>query len=210
MKQLNNADLLQTYLKKYDILSLFETQNLNFRLYEYERNEVLNFIKDSTQYLQFLVEGEAQIYSVRENGSRYPLCYVTPLTLLGDMEFSGEHTLPFLVEVTKKVHCIELNLQECRDELLNDNTFLRYLLHSIARKNALTIRFDASFATLEERFLYYLKHDCPDAAMHSVSVAATHLHCSRRQLQRILKQLTEQKIIEKYGKGSYRIPLPNA
>lgn len=205
MKQLNDRTLLQSYLEQYQIASLFETEHLNFRLYEYERSEVLNFIKDSTQYLQFFVKGEAQIYSVRHDGSRYPLCYVEPLTLLGDMEFCGEHTLPFLVEATKKVHCVELNLSECRRELLNDNTFLRYLLHSIARKTALTIRFDASFATLEERFLYYLEHDCANHTMHSVEVAATHLHCSRRQLQRILKQLQEKNQIEKCGKGIYRL-----
>ena len=84
---------------------------------------------------------------------------------------------------------------------LNDKT----PLHSIARKTALTIRFYASFATLEERFLYYPGHDCANHTMHSVEVAATHLHCSRRQLQRILKQLQEKNQIEKCGKGIYRL-----
>lgn len=205
MRQLNNETLLQHYLNQYGILSLFDTKNLQFRLYEYEKKEVLTFLKDSSQCLRFLVEGEAQIYSVREDGSRYPLCYVTPMTLLGDMEFCGEHTLPFLVETTKKVRCIELNLQECRSSLLNDNTFLRFLLRSIAKKTALTVRFDASFSTLEARFLYFLEHDCENQTMHGVEIAATHLHCSRRQLQRILKQLTEQGKIKKCGKGIYHL-----
>lgn len=205
MRKINDAELLQSYIETYEIQTLFDTQDLTFCLYEYERGEVLNFIMDSTEHLLFLVDGEAQIYSVREDGSRYPLCYITPLTLLGDMEFCGEHSLPFLVEATKKASCVELSLHSCRDRLLNDNTFLRYLLGSITRKNALTIRFDASFATLEERFLYYLSHDCENGIMHGVEVAATYLHCSRRQLQRILKQLTKQGRIEKCGKGIYRL-----
>ena len=97
MKQIQDEALLQFYMEKYGIAELFETRGLTFRLYEYERGEILNFIRDSSQCLQFFVKGNAVIYSVRADGSRYPLCNLDSFTMLGDMEFCEEQSLPFLV-----------------------------------------------------------------------------------------------------------------
>lgn len=205
MKQIQDDALLQFYMEKYGIAELFETEGLTFRLYEYERGEILNFIRDSSQCLQFFVKGNAVIYSVRTDGSRYPLCNLDSFTMLGDMELCGEQSSLFLVEALTNVLCVELSLYECRASLLNDRVFLRYLARSVAKKLAMVLQTDAVYATLEERFLHYIKQECPHGTLHGVEAAAVSLHCSRRQLQRILKKLTEEGIIKKCDKGIYRI-----
>ena len=205
MRQIQDEKLLQFYMEKYGITELFETKGLQFRLFEYERGEILNFVKDSTQCLQFFVRGNAIIYSVRTDGSRYPLCVLKDFTLLGDMEFCEEHSLPFLVEALTKVYCVELSLYECRTLLLRDCVFLRYAARSVAKKVALALQADAVFSTLEERLLHYLENECPHGTLHGVEAAAVSLHCSRRQLQRVLKHLTTEGKIEKCGKGVYHL-----
>lgn len=205
MKEIADAGMLNVYMTKNQIESLFETKQLPFRLCEYDRGEILNNIRDSGSCLQFVVAGEVQIYAVRSDGSRYPLCYLDGFTVLGDMEFCGEDHLPFLVEAVRKVHCIELPLYGCRAALWNDNTFLRYLLRSVSHKLALVSRQDAEYSTLEEKLLHYLRQECPGGQMHGVEHAATHLHCSRRQLQRLLRSLSDRQVIEKIGKGIYRL-----
>ena len=101
--------------------------------------------------------------------------------------------------------CVELPLYEYRNILLNDNTFLRFLLHSIAHKMTLVSKAEITFSGLEEKLLHHLKYNCPDQQFQGVETTAIHLHCSRRQLQRILKSLTERKILEKQSKGTYKL-----
>lgn len=205
MKQIHDSKMLEQYIKHHHINEIFNTPNLTFRLYQYERGELLNHSHNSSNHIQFLVSGAVQIYSIREDGSRYPLCLLNDFTILGDMEFCGETSLPFLVEAAKKVICIELPLYEFKNMLLNDNTFLRFLLHSITHKMALFMQSEASFTNLEEKLLHFLKYDCPEHQFQGVETTAIHLRCSRRQLQRLLKSLTDRHIIKKIGKGIYQL-----
>ncbi len=205
MKELQNDKLLKQYLTNYRIEQLFDTKNLPFRLCQYDRGEILTFIKDSNHYLHFLVSGAVHIYAIRKDGNHCPLCYLDEFVLLGDMEFCGEKSSSLLVEASKKTICIELPLYEYRDILLNDNTFLRYLLHSVAHKMAIFSQAEVSYSNLEEKLLHYLKNDCPNQQLQGVTATAIHLRCSRRQLQRLLKSLTERGIIEKLAKGVYRL-----
>lgn len=205
MKQIKDERKLSVFLDQYQIRSLFSTENLTFRLYQYEKGEILNFLRDSNCFLQFLVSGSVQIYAVHKDGRRRPVCLVEEFTVLGDMEFCGEAPDLFLVEATGKVICIELSLKECRESLLNDNVFLRYLLHSVAHKMAMFSQAEAMFTSLEEKLLYYFRHGCPGQELKGVDAAAMRLCCSRRQLQRLLKSLTERNIVEKLGKGTYRL-----
>ena len=205
MEQVHDEKILERYINLYHIYEIFDTKNLTFRLYQYERGEILNYNRDFSNHLQFLVSGAVQIYSIRGDGSRYPLCLLNDFTLFGDMEFCGETSLPFLVEATKKVMCIELPLYDFKNILLNDNTFLRFLLRSVGHKMALFTESEASFSNLEEKLLHFLKYDCPDHQFQGVEATVIQLRCSRRQLQRLLKSLTERQIIEKKGKGIYRL-----
>lgn len=100
--------------------------------------------------------------SIRKDGSRCPLCYLEEFILLGDMELCGEKSPILFVEISKRTIFVELSLYEYRDTLLNDNTFLRYLLHSVAHKMAFLAQSEVSYSSQEEKLLHYLKYDCPD------------------------------------------------
>lgn len=60
------------------------------------------------------------------------------------------------------------------------------------------------YQSVEERFLYYLKYYCY-GSLKSIEEATNYLHCSRRQLQRILKKLCDEGKMIKEGKGKYKI-----
>lgn len=205
MKQINDEKCLNSYLEQYQIRSLFDTKGLVFRLYQYDKGEILNHVHDAADYLRFVVDGTVRIYSVRRDGSYYPIGLTEGLTLLGDMEFCGETSLPLVVEVVKKVTCVELPLHEYRVALQDDTTFLKHLSRFIAHKLAMFVQSEAPFSSIEEKLLHYMKYDCPKGQFKGVEAVATHLRCSRRQLQRLLRSLTEQGKVEKIGKGSYRL-----
>lgn len=206
MRQLHDDELLQQLLTKHGILNLFETTELPFRLYQYDKGEIIRCVRDSAFFLQFFVQGSIQIYSIRSDGSQYPICVLHDFTVLGDMEFCGaDSRATILVEVCEPTLCVELPLHGYQEKLENDNTFLRFLLHAVVRKLSLVSQSEAAFSNLEEKLLHYLTYECENHQFQGVERTAFHLRCSRRQLQRLLKSLTEQGIIEKLGKGNYRL-----
>ena len=55
MRELLDATLMDTYMERYRIRSLFDTERLPFRLYRFEKGELLSDIKVASKYLQFVV-----------------------------------------------------------------------------------------------------------------------------------------------------------
>lgn len=204
MRELNDLNLKNKYIKKYEIYSLFDTKHLFFRLYRFEKGEILNNICNMSQWLMFVVNGTFQIYGNNQDGSCHPIRQIDYFTVLGDIEFCKNTSSPFLVEARTTVFCIMLSLHRYRDILLNDNRFLRYLLQSIAEKLELSSKLEGNFSTVEEKFLYYIQVECPEKEVTDVGKAAFQIHCSRRQLQRILKKLIEQNRIQKCRRGHYK------
>ena len=58
---------------------------------------------------------------------------------------------------------------------------------------------------LEERLLSYVRYGCEDSVMEGIERATYSLHCSRRQLHRLLAKLCGEGRLERIGKGRYRI-----
>ena len=53
--------------------------------------------------------------------------------------------------------------------------------------------------------ILYIRYTCEDQTLLGIEKAAFRLHCSSRQLQRILNKFDQNGIIEKLGKGCYRL-----
>ena len=64
---------------------------------------------------------------------------------------------------------------------------------------------DASVSSLSERVMNYMQFKCENQTLRGLEKAAFALHCSSRQLQRILNEFVQKGVIEKIGKGSYQI-----
>ena len=64
---------------------------------------------------------------------------------------------------------------------------------------------DAAPATLTERVISYMKYKCDGGILKGIEQASFHLHCSARQLQRILNQIENAGLVKKLGKGTYKL-----
>ena len=216
MKRIFDPALLDFYLQKHEIPSLFDTPDLAFSLYQFEKGERLDTLNPE-EYLSFLVDGSIEISANRADGTSYPIGYLDGFTCIGDMEFCGKRDDTHQIEARTTALCIVLPLASTKELLLNDNRFLRYLLNSVTEKLMLYSSSQSNFSTLEESFLSYLSERCPDQTFSGVSIwcvssrfpqtsiSAMQLHCSRRQLQRVLKKLLEEGRLVKLSKGSYRL-----
>lgn len=204
MEELHDPELLASYLTRYRIQSLFDTQELPFRLYRYETGEMMNILHSMDDYLKFVVEGTFRSYSVNSEGNYSLVREDGGFCVLGDMALCGIAMENHYHEVTEPVLTVELPLYGLRETLMNDNRFLRHLIRRLGEKLSIGSRIMTGY-TLEEALLYHLQVECPDHRITSVEDTAFRLNYSRSQLQRVLRNLTVQGILEKQGRGTYQL-----
>ena len=70
MKRIFDPALLDFYLQKHEIPSLFDTPDLAFSLYQFEKGERLDTLNPE-EYLSFLVDGSIEISANRADGTSY-------------------------------------------------------------------------------------------------------------------------------------------
>lgn len=112
---------------------------------------------------------------------------------------------PLLVEAKSTVLCLTIPIENYKERLLEDNEFLRFIVKELSQKLALCTKSEALFSSLEEKFLAYITEECEDDMITNVEETVFHMKCSRRQLQRILKKLVDEKVICKVKRGCYRL-----
>ena len=109
-------------------------------------------------------------------------------------------------EATERLTCISFSIEKQREKLLSNNKFLLLICHSLSAKiGAMTTIDDAAPASLTERVFSYMKYKCENETLKGIEQAAFHLHCSARQLQRILNQSETDGLVRKLGKGTYKL-----
>lgn len=203
MRVIQDETMLEHYFAGQQIH--FQKKPPVLKLIEFEKGELLNSPLQPLNQFYIIVKGSVTIYDLTEDGS---IRYITKSdneTLLGDMEFSGVDKQPFYTETAEKVLCIALPFRENQDILENDPVFLRFALCQLAKKLSYSATMDAIAQTLEERVLFFLRKVQPSHEISSVNQALQPLHCSRRQLQRVLKKLCDEDLLIKTGRGCYRL-----
>ena len=205
MQEIRDPQKREAYLSQYRIRDLFDSRDLPFRLYRYEVGEMLNILRPTREYLKFVLEGSFDLFAVRADGARYLVRHCEGFTFLGDLEFCGKNAGMRYQEVTQTVYTIELPLEVLRPMLQQDVRFLNFLLDTMSTKFAGTSMDLVGFSDLRERLLYHIRYECPDQTITSVSQTALRLNYSLRQTQRVLQELTQKKLLKRFGKGHYTV-----
>lgn len=203
MKKIYDKKLIDKIKKEYCIEDYF-FNNYEFIIIEYEEDETIINPLEKTQYIQFVIEGTLLISFIDQDGRQTIVSQSEELCILGDMEFVDDLNPMFFAEAKTKVKTLALSLKEYKEKLNQDFQFLHTLLNSIASKLKQSSTNQFVYQSVEERFLYYMNYYC-GGSLSSIEEATSYLHCSRRQLQRVLKKLCDEEIIIKEGKGKYKI-----
>lgn len=205
MEIIREKKQIDAWIERAQILQHFDTKDLKFHGYLFEKGEYITVPHEKLDSLLFLVEGTIQIYGIRDDGRLSPINQMQSPCLIGDVEFSNQGFSPFFTQAKTPVTCLALSTTEYREALDSDLRFLHMLLRSYAKKLEFFNSLDAVVTTLEEKVLLYMKQSVPSQELNGIESTLLQLRCSRRQLQRVLKQLCEKGKIEKIGKGRYRL-----
>lgn len=206
-----DKEVTQQWVQKAHILDYFDGTDLDFELYEYEKGEMIVSPVLPLREFLFLVDGALELYAIREDGSRVAINLLEPPVILGDVEYANDIAsservaAPFLyAQALTRVTCLALSRERYRDQLYEDSKFLHVLLVSMADKMSLFGK-SVEMQTVEERLLFYLENVYEDHELRSIEAATKQLRCSRRQLQRVLRDLCDNGRIIQTGKGKYRL-----
>ena len=205
MKKIYDHKSVELFIEKStykDVLMKFKN---DIFIVEYEKGEFVTapFINDLL--FQVVIEGMLSIYFVREDGEKYSLSNGKEGYILGDMDIFSSYISSVYTEATEKLICLAMSIEQNKDILINDSDFLRMICKSLAGKMAAITAFNAEPCSLSERVISYMKYKCADNTIKGLEKNSFHIHCSARQLQRILTQLENENIVEKRGKGTYKL-----
>ena len=92
-----------------------------------------------------------------------------------------------------------------KEKLLANNQFLLLICKNIAGKLSAAMMRDAVSSSISERVWNYMQFKCENGILKGLEKTAFQLHCSERQLQRIMNEFQSKGMIEKIGKGTYQI-----
>lgn len=184
---------------------LFQSPPPVMRLLQFEKGEFLSRpFKPLHQFL-LVVEGSVHIYDIREDSRLRGVASGGPGSLLGDMEFCSSSYRPFYTEAAEPVLCLGLPFAENRTALQNDPVFLWQVLTRLTIKLESSAQISLAAQTLEERLLLLLQNPHFGNRIEHLNDALLYLHCSRRQLQRVLKKLCNEGRLQKTGRGCYQL-----
>ena len=200
MKEVRNRKQSEEILEM--LQGIFQTRPPVVRVLQFEKGELLNHPLRPLEQFLIVASGSVTIYDISDSGGIRYVSHAGRGTLLGDMEFCGMEECRFYTESAERLLCIAVPFAENRAVLENDPVFLRFALRQLAQKLSLSTM-DTTMQTLEEKVLLYLQKVQPEHTIHSVNEAVLCLHCSRRQLQRVLKKLCDTGTLKKTGKGMY-------
>lgn len=207
MKKIYDKEIVRSYIDNCIYKELLEELSVELFLIQYEEGEFVSSPFQDEDLLQIVTCGSLTIYFIRNDGTRYSLSSGAADYIIGDLELFKQDNKNIYAEASESLTCIAFSLDTNRDLLLNNTNFLRFIGNSLSTKIGVLTELDAAPASLTERVLTYMEFKCESGILKGIEQAAFHLHCSPRQLQRVMNQCEEEGTVKKIGKGTYVLEL---
>jgi CRP/FNR family transcriptional regulator, putaive post-exponential-phase nitrogen-starvation regulator len=196
------------YIEKYPIESLFSFPITPFiQVCQFERGEFIFKEGSQPDYMFYLVEGKAKLYVTQKNGKVSLLNFLHPPTFMGEIELLNAERYSRGIQTATQVICLSIPIHACKDKLLQDATFLKYLCIFLSKKQTMiTSRYaqDQAFPLINRLAAFILLSADNDNYKEKHTEVCEYLGVSYRHLLHVLAQLCESNIIEKQGR-SYKI-----
>lgn len=194
-----------SYIEKYPIQSLFSFPITPYiRVCQFEQGEYIFKEGSYPEYMYYLVEGKAKLYATQKNGKVSLIHFLRAPTFMGEIELLNAERYSKGIQTATKSICLAIPIHACKDKLLTDATFLRYLCIFLSQK---TTMFSAMYAQnqaypLVNRLAAFILLSADhDFYKEKHTEVCEYLGVSYRHLLHVFAQLCEVNIIEKRSRG---------
>lgn len=207
--QLHDPIRMARYLQQYQLDKIVNEQILACaQLHIFHRGDRILHRGEPLHFLYFLLEGKAKTVYVTQNGTNSLQSFLTPLNVLGDIEFWDESSVLNDVSALEDVYCLLFPVAICGDQLRTCVSFLQFIGRELSYKlkhsnhnSSISMNY-----LVEERLASYIVASCHQSLfMDNQLDTAEMIGCSYRQLQRALQSLCERGDLQKIKKGMYQI-----
>lgn len=189
----------------FDLSHYFYDALLNqARIIVYTNKEYIVRFDKEVEQLFLIIEGRAKIYKIHENGRR------SLIQFLGKGDFIGELSLLAVEEQVKDVQainrcvCLALPYHKVKQELLNDNHFLRIIAKYLGEKVLLRVEHFSNNQNYELKHrlaAYMLQTEVEGLYTEKQTETAEFLGVSYRHLLYTLAEFQKEKLVIKQGKN---------
>lgn len=208
MQKIQDPAVISAYLNKFPVNDIFCFDILPYiQLIQFNAREFILNEGGTSEYLYYLLDGKAKLYLTHKNGKISIINFIESPCFIGEMELIGAQTESNGVQALTACHCFAISLMYCRDKIMNDIKFLKYMCAFLSRKAInntsnyaknqaypLENRLAAFILLTSNNMLYTEKH----------TEASEFLGVSYRHLLYVLADFTKRGILHKEG-CSYRI-----
>lgn len=205
MERIYDKKTVAAHIEKSEYSKILQKTGIDFYLMKYEKGEFISSPFQEESLFQIVEQGAVNIYLIRDDGSCYFLSKGTHEYLLGEMDLFYPKSNHIYAEAVESVTCLSFSIEKHKEALLKNHHFLALVCKSLAAKMATITDVEAIPTTLNERVISYMKYKCFNQTLKGIEQAAFHLHCSSRQLQRIMNQNEANGLVKKHGKGTYKL-----
>ncbi|WP_019240207.1 MULTISPECIES: transcriptional regulator YeiL [Bacillus] len=194
-----------TFIEKYPIQSHFSFPIIDLiQVHQFECGEYIIQEGSFPEYLYYLIEGKAKIYYTHHNGKVSLLNFIQPGAFIGEIELLHEQYYSKGIQTATKTVCFAIPVRACKDQLLHDATFLKYLCTFLSYKETImAAKYSVSRAyPLENRLAEFILLSADDYFYKEKHTeVCEYLGVSYRHLLHVLAQFSEAGYIEKQGRG---------
>lgn len=215
MKQVIDRFKIRALLDQHELQHTFpESLQERIRLYQFEKGERICTEGEELTQMYFLVKGKLKIFTVSAEGNSRLLRFKNPLDIVGDVEYLKRNRVFNTVEAVTDGSVLGISYDDITRLAYDYPPFLQFLLHEVTHKfytesNASTLNhlnsvetrlasYFLSTATTEKSTLFY-----QEMKTTNLKDIADLIGTSYRHLNRVIKDLCEQGILEKTGKRIY-------
>lgn len=175
---------------------------------EFEPDEFIIHEGERPTYLYYLIEGRAKLFLSQENGKISLINFVEAPCFIGEMELLDEKRLAQGVKAISLCRCYQIQISECRNLILQDTKFLRYLctfLSEKATQNTNNYMRNQSYSLKVRLAEFILKMSVNGYYREPHTEVAEFLGVTYRHFLYVLAQFVKEGILEKTKHG-YFVP----
>ena len=156
------------------------------------------------EHLYYLVKGRAKLFLSHENGRVSLISFLDAPCFIGEIELLGAQAAARGVTAITRCECYAIRIDGCKDQLLKDTTFLRYLCLFLSKKsvdhtNNFTKNLCYSLETRLANFILMTSHNGIYREKHTE--VAEYLGVTYRHLLYVLAKFVKSGILEKSEQG---------
>lgn len=204
MKQIQNPLKVKEALKSFPISDIFSKDySSEFLLLEYEKDEFLIREGELNNYLFFTHNGTVKCFSYSSNGKTQFITYMKASEAIGLIGTIWGKPAVSNIQAVHKCQCLALPMSRYRNDLLNDNKFLRYLCHQLGETLLTSNRYlqVIQCSSIESKIAAVILGNAENGICHlNLSSTAEVVGTTYRHVLRVLNKFCSNHVLEKSGR----------